>query len=124
MNAETFLRLLEEHIADIRQSLETNPWRAFVHALVQISSDIVPRRDVLETWADKVRDLLMGYSYSRGLLQGLRFQADLPLRSAPMAAPCPEDSVGPAARTALRRTDENTLVMRIKAVVQKAQVML
>jgi len=123
MNAEALVWLLEEHIADLRQSLEKNAWQSFVQALARVSSNVAPRREALESWADRVVDLLMGYSYTKGLLQGLRLGADVRFRSAPMSTPCPDDS-GSAVRIPPPRPDEDTLVTRIKAVVKKAQVLV
>lgn len=123
MDVETLVRLLEEHLADIRQSMEVSPWRAFVQALAQMTANVVPKRHALDTWADKVCELLMGYGYTKGLLQGLRFQAGMHFRSAPMPASCPNDSDPPDFRIVFRPADEYVLVTRIRAIVQKAQVL-
>lgn len=121
MNAETLVLLLEEHIADIKQNLEASLWPGFVATLARVTEEVQPKKEALERWADRVCDLLMGCSYTKGLLQGLKFQVGLNLRSLPSRVPCPDP--GPSIASSPARPDDAALVTRIRAVVQRARVL-
>jgi hypothetical protein len=123
MNAELLVLLLEERIIDIKQNLEAGLWQGFVGTLAQAADEIQPRKDALERWADKVCDLLMGCSYTKGLLQGLQFLAAMPQRSLPSRMPCPDGGSSTGMGDATARAGEGALVARIKAVVHKAQTL-
>lgn len=119
MDAETLVTLLEEHMADARQSMGKGTWRQLVLELVQTTPEVAPERQALDSWADQVCDVLKGYSYTKGLLQRVGLQDSEHHRGTPVAAPCP----APPDTTEERNADEAALVERIRAVLQKAEAL-
>lgn len=119
MDAETLVMLLEEHMADARQSMGRGAWRELVLELVQTTAEVAPERQALDSWADQVCDVLKGYSYTKNLLQGVRLPGHEHHRGTPVAANCP---VTPDT-TDDRSADEAALVERIRAVMQKAEAL-
>jgi hypothetical protein len=121
MNAEMLVLLLEQHIADIRQSLEAGVWQGFVATLARATRELQPRRESIEKWTDAVCELLMGSSYTKGLLQGLRFQVAMSERGLPSRMACPDPGLD-SSRVAVPAGDAR-LVARIQAVVHRAQTL-
>jgi len=120
MNVEALVMMLEEHLADIKQRITNDPWHGFVALLDESARSLTPRRQDLETWADRVSGFLVQYDYTKGLLQGLLFASTLKVRGVPVNLPGLD--AGAAARPAQPTgpVPEQQLVARIKGIAQKA----
>ena len=119
MNVEALVMMLEEHLADIKQRITNDPWHGFVALLDESARSLTPRRQDLETWADRVSGFLVQYDYTKGLLQGLLFASTLRVRGVPVNLPGLDAATARNAQPA-GPIPEQQLVERIKGIARRA----
>jgi hypothetical protein len=124
MYADIIVTLLEEHLDEMEKRLGAPFWEDFVNTLEKYSENLIPKRNELEEWAEKISGLLSNYDYSKGLLQGVLFCESLGKRGILTASEVlkpVEMPETPSARIPPDRSHEDDLIERIKKIMQRAR---